>query len=280
MADDRIIILGGGGMLGSDLAAACRRHRLVADVFDLPDFDITNDRQLAEAVEGTKTVINCAAYTDVDKAESEAGLAYKVNAEAVGRLGQLAKGNDIWVLHISTDFVFDGSGARAYTETDNPNPINEYGRSKLAGEQLLVESRCRHCIMRIEWTYGLGGNNFVTKLISLAKQGKRLRVVDDQIGAPTATTEVAEAICTLVRKKCEGLLHFANGGYVSRFEVAKFIFDKLNITVDLSRCKSSDYQTAAQRPLNSRFDCSKIEALLGKPIKPWQEPLERFLRQL
>ena len=280
MADDRIVILGGGGMLGCDLAAACRRHRLVADVFDLPDFDITNDRQLAEAVEGTKTVINCAAYTDVDRAESEAELAYKVNAEAVGRLGTLAKGNDIWVLHISTDFVFDGSGARAYTETDNPNPINEYGRSKLAGEQLLVESRCRHCIMRIEWTYGLGGNNFVTKLISLAKQGKRLRVVDDQIGAPTATTEVAEAICTLVRKKGEGLLHFANGGYVSRFEVAKFIFDKLNITVDLSRCKSSDYQTAAQRPLNSRFDCSKIEALLDKPIKPWQEPLERFLRQL
>jgi len=280
MADDRIIILGGGGMLGSDLAAACRRHRLDTDVFDLPGFDITNDRQLAKAVEGTKTVINCAAYTDVDKAESETELAYKVNSEAVGRLGRLAQMCGIWVLHISTDFVFDGSSELPYTETDKPNPINEYGRSKLAGEQLLVESRCRHCIMRIEWTYGLGGNNFVTKLISLAKQDKRLRVVDDQIGAPTATTEVAEVICTLVRKKPEGLFHFANAGYVSRFDMAKFIFEKLNITVDLSRCKSSDYKMAAKRPLNSRFDCSKIEALLDKPIKPWQEPLERFLRQL
>ena len=280
MADDRIVILGGGGMLGSDLAAACRRHRLGADVFDLPDFDITNNRQLAKAVEGTKTVINCAAYTNVDKAESESKLAYKVNAEAVGRLATLAKREGIWVLHISSDFVFDGNCDRPYTETDRPNPINEYGRSKLAGEQLLVESRCRHCIMRTEWTYGQGGNNFVTKLISLAKQGKSLRVVDDQIGAPTATTEVAETICTLVRKRGEGLLHFANAGYVSRFEIAKFVFDKLNITVDLSRCKSSDYKTAAKRPLNSRLDCSKIKTLLDKPIKPWQQPLEEFLRQL
>ena len=280
MADDRIVILGAAGMLGSDLSAACQRHQLDAKGFDLPDFDITSDRQLAEALEGAKTVINCAAYTNVDKAESEPGLAYKVNAEAAGRLGQLAKKADMWVMHISTDFVFDGRGAKPYTETDKPNPINEYGRSKLAGEQLLIESRCRHCIMRIEWTYGLGGNNFVTRLVSLAQQGKKLRVVDDQIGAPTATTEVAEVICTLVRKRPEGLFHFANAGYVSRVEMAKFIFDKLNITVDLSRCKSGDYKAPAKRPLNSRFDCSKIKTLLDEPIKPWQEPLERFLRQL
>ena len=225
-------------------------------------------------------MVNCAAYTDVDGAESEHDLAYAVNAAAVGRLGNIARNTGKWVLHISTDFVFDGKSDRPYVETDTPNPINTYGASKLAGEQFLVESGCRHCIMRLEWTYGLGGNNFVTKLIKRAKANKKLKVVDDQIGSPTATTEVAKVICKLLQKKPEGLFHFASAGYVSRFEMAKFVFDKLGMSVDLSSCKSANLPSAAARPLNSRFDCSKIKALLDEPIKPWQEPLERFLRQL
>jgi len=267
-------------MLGSDLALACRQQGFDTAVLDLPDFDITNAAHLRQAVCNAQMIVNCAAYTDVEKAESEYGLAYKVNAEAVGKLGLIAKDGGIWVLHISTDFVFDGKSDRPYVETDTPNPINTYGKSKLAGEQLLVESGCRHCIMRIEWTYGLGGNNFVTKLIKRAKADRDLKVVDDQIGSPTATTEVAKVICALMPNMPEGLFHFASAGYVSRFEMAKFIFDKLNMSVNLSSCKTSDYKTAAKRPLNSRFDCSKIKALLNEPIEPWQVPLERFLRRL
>ncbi len=278
--DIRIAILGGRGMLGTDLTKICRRQGLNVEVFDLPEFDITNSQQLKEALSTTKTIVNCASYTDVDGAENEAEKAYQVNAEAVGRLGALVKAANAWLLHISTDFVFDGRSERPYVETDLPNPINEYGKTKLAGEQLLGHSGCRHCIMRIEWTYGAAGNNFVTKLIKRAKTDKELKVVDDQIGSPTATTEAAKVICELLRIKPTGLFHFASAGYVSRYEMAKFIFDKLSMDVTLSSCKTSDWKTGADRPLNSRFDCSKIQALLDEPVEPWQGPLERFLRQL
>ncbi len=280
MAEDTVAILGGKGMLGTDLARECTKQGIHFEVFDLPEFDITNERHLGKAIRDAKAIINCAAYTDVEKAESETNPAYQVNAVAVGRLGALARQASIWVLHISTDFVFDGKSGRPYLETDLPNPINAYGRSKLAGEQLLVESRCRWCIMRLEWTYGCHGNNFVTKLLKKTETDKQLKVVDDQVGSPTATTEVAKVICRLLRKKPEGLFHFASAGYVSRFEMAKFIFDKLNMPVDLSGCKTSDYVSAAVRPLNSRFDCSKIKASLSEPIEPWQGPLESFLREL
>jgi len=280
MAKQSVAILGGRGMLGSDLALACEEQGIKSKVFDLPEFDITNSQQLKEAVASAEAVVNCAAYTNVDGAESEYDLAYAVNATAVGQLGNITRSNGKWVLHVSTDFVFDGKSDRAYIETDTPNAINKYGESKLAGEQLLVESRCHHCIIRIEWTYGLGGDNFVTKLIKRAETGKKLKVVDDQIGSPTATTEVAKVICALLPNMPEGLFHFASAGYVSRFEMAKFVLDKLDMSVDLSSCKTGDFASAAVRPLNSRFDCSKIKALLDEPIKPWQVPLEHFLRQL
>ncbi len=260
--DTRIAILGGRGMLGADLARICRQEDFDVTVFDLPEFDITNSQQLKEALDTAKTIVNCAAYTNVDGAESEAELAYQVNSEAVGRLGALVKDADAWLLHVSTDFVFDGRSDRPYVETDPPNPINEYGKTKLAGEQLLGHSGCHHCIIRIEWTYGAAGNNFVTKLIKRAKTDKTLKVVDDQIGSPTATTEVAKVICELLRIKPKGVFHFASAGYVSRYEMAKFMFDNLSIDVTLLACKTSDYVSAAVRPLNSRFDCSKIEALL------------------
>lgn len=280
MAEERIVILGGRGMLGSDLAALCQQHYDDVAVYDLPDFDITDQEQLRQCIKGATTVINCAAYTNVDKAESEPELVHKVNAEAVGRLGTLAKDAGIWVLHISTDFVFDGQLDKPYVETDQPNPISSYGRSKLAGEQLLVESGCSNCIMRAEWTYGTNGNNFVQKLIQRARTDGRLKVVDDQIGSPTATTEVAKAICKLMPKRPEGFYHFAADGYVSRYDMARFILDKLAMDVELTACKTSDFISPAARPLNSRFDCSKISGLLDKPIESWQGPLEHFLRKL
>jgi len=278
--DTRIAILGGRGMLGTDLARLCEQQGFDVKVFDLPEFDIRNPQHLKQAVAAADTIINCAAYTNVEGAESEAELAYQVNAEAVGRLGAIVKDAGKWLLHVSTDFVFDGRLSMPYVETDLPNPINEYGKSKLAGEKLLAESGCRHCIIRLEWTYGFADSNFVTKVIKLAKADKTLKVVDDQVGSPTATTEVAGVICKLLSKKPEGTFHFASVGYVSRYEMAKFIFDKLSFDVNLLPCKTGDFVTAAERPLNSRFDCSKIKALLGEPIEPWQMPLERFLRGL
>ncbi len=278
--DTKIAILGGKGMLGTDLACICEQHRFNIKVFDLPEFDITNLQQLKEALNAAQTIVNCAAYTNVDGAGKEAEEAYQVNAEAVGRLGELVKEANAWLLHISTDFVFDGRLDRPYVETDTPNPINEYGKTKLAGEQLLGQSGCRHCILRLEWTYGTAGNNFVKKLIQRAGTNKTLKVVDDQIGSPTATIEVAKIICKLLQTKPAGIFHFASSGYVSRYEMAKFIVDKLQLDVELGPCKTHDFESPAVRPLNSRFDCTKIKALLDEPIEPWQVPLERFLGQI
>ena len=206
-------------------------------------------------------------------------MAYKINAQAVGALGELAKKTQKWVLHISTDFVFDGRLSGAYLETDQPNPINAYGRTKLAGEQFLAQSGCSHCIIRVQWTYGRAGTNFVAKLIARAQRDKDIKVVDDQRGSPTATVEVAKAIYRLLPQRPQGLFHFAAAGCVSRFEMAKFIFENLNMPVNLIGCKTSDFPSPAARPLNSCFNCGKIQALLDEPIAPWQIPLKQFLSQ-
>jgi dTDP-4-dehydrorhamnose reductase len=275
-----VAILGSKGMLGTDLVAACAKSGFNVRGYDLPEFNITDTEHLRGVIETADVVINCAAYTDVDGAETHAALAHRVNARAVGDLGDLAARHGKWVLHFSTDFVFDGTLERPYKETDTPNPINEYGRSKLAGEESLARSGCPHCLLRLEWTYGLHGNNFVTKTIERAVMGQPLVVVEDQIGSPTPTTLVAGAVRELLMQKPEGTFHLASAGYVSRFGMTQFVFDRLALDVELSPCCSSEYLTPASRPLNSRFDCRKIQALLKDPIEPWQQGLERFLRQL
>jgi len=267
-------------MLGMDVAAACTRQGCEVRICDLPEFDVTNEDHLRQAVRAADAVINCAAYTNVDGAESHSELAHRVNGEAVGRLGALARESGKWVLHFSTDFVFDGTLDRPYVETDRPNPISEYGKSKLAGEVRLRESSCSHCLLRLEWTYGRHGRSFITKLLERAQASRVLRVVSDQVGAPTATTEVAQAVGDLLRQRAEGLFHFAGAGYASRYDVAAFIVDHLRLGVELQPCHTGEYPAAAARPLNSRFDCRKIQPLLSAAIAPWQQPLERYLREL
>lgn len=275
-----VAILGGRGMLGTDLAEECSRRGIGFVVYDLPEFNITDAMALKRAVEQHEAVINCAAYTNVDGAESEEQLARAVNAEAVGKLGELAAARDRYVLHISTDFVFDGRLDRPYRETDSPNPISAYGRTKLAGEQMLRQSGCRHCILRVQWTYGMAGDNFVKKILARAARGGPLRVVDDQYGSPTATTEAAKAICGLLVKRAEGVYHYAASGYASRFDVAMFIVQKRGLKVELQPCKTSDFPSPARRPLNSRFDCARIQAALGHTPEQWQGPLGRFVEAL
>ena len=280
MGKDVVALLGGRGMLGTVVAEACARRGCEVLVYDLPEFDVTSEDHLRQAVDAADIIINCAAYTNVDGAESNAELAHRVNGAAVGRLGRLARASGKWVLHFSTDFVFDGRLDRPYTENDQPNPINEYGKSKLAGETLVRESGCPCCIVRLEWTYGSHGRNFVTKLVERARTTKSLNVVSDQVGSPTATIEVAKVVCDLVERRPQGLFHFAGAGYVSRYDMAAFVFRRIGLDVELRPCRTSDYPAPAARPLNSRFDCSRIQPLLTEPIAPWREPLERFLREL
>jgi len=255
----------------------------VPTTYDLPELDLRNNRHLKMALQEADAVVNCAAYTNVDGAESDAAAAFSINADAVATLGRLAAGRKVPVLHISTDFVFDGKGERPYNEEDPVGPLGVYGASKLKGEQLLAESGCRFCIVRVQWTYGAAGNNFIRKILERGQSGQALKVVDDQIGAPTSTQEAALALTELLLRPKgmpQVLFHFAAGGYASRFEVARFVIGKKGLGADVIPCKSQEFATPARRPLNSRFDCRKIAEFLAEPIKPWQVPLEHYLEHV
>lgn len=283
MKDRRqISILGSKGMLGTDLMACCREKNLNVQGYDLPEFDITDAPSLKKIVSASSCIVNCAAYTNVDRAEQEEPLAAQINGHSVGVLARLAGGADIPVVHISTDFVFDGMQDRPYLETDLPNPINAYGRSKLDGEKQLAAAGCRYCILRVEWTYGRAGVNFVKKILEAAQTRPVLKVVDDQIGSPTAVKEIAAVIGQILERKefPEGIFHLAAAGYTSRYEMARFIGRIKGIHTPIEPCKTADFPSPAKRPLNSRFNCSKIETLLGKKMKSWQESLTEFLEQL
>jgi dTDP-4-dehydrorhamnose reductase len=279
----QVAVFGGRGMLGTDLFEILMGRGLVPTTYDLPELDLRNAGHLEMALLEADAVVNCAAYTNVDGAESNAETAYSVNADAVGTLGRLAAGRNVPVLHISTDFVFDGKGDRPYKEDDPVGPLGVYGASKLKGEQLLAESGCHYCTVRVQWTYGTSGNNFIKKILERGRNGRPLKVVDDQIGAPTSTREVALALTDLLLRPegmPQGLFHFAAAGYASRFEVARFVIENKGLDVEVTPCKSNEFATPARRPLNSRFDCRKISEFLAEPIKPWQVPLEYYLEHL
>ena len=277
-----IALLGGKGMLGSDLVQVAQKRGLAVHVYDLPEFDITDEHHVPEAVSRAEVVVNCAAYTNVEKAESQPELADAVNGYAVGRLGRIAKMHNVPILHISTDFVFDGTKSGPYTETDAVNPVSAYGRSKRLGETQLAESGCDYCILRVQWTYGKNGVNFITKIINAAQTRDWLSVVDDQVGSPTHTRHAAEAICDCLalNEFPKGIFHFASSGYVSRYDMTVYLFDRLGIKTPVKACKTADFQTAAQRPLNSRFSCEKIQRLLNRPIPTWQAMLNSYLETL
>lgn len=266
-------------MLGTELTDCLTRNNLRVNGFDLPELDITNPAALEEALADADAIVNCAAYTNVDGAEADPGLAQAVNADAVGQLGHLAARNGQYVVHIGTDFVYDGAQEGSYTEGDQTIPINTYGRSKLEGEQLLRASGCRHCVLRLQWTYGRAGPNFIDKVLERARNGAELCVVDDQFGAPTWTREAASVIATAVTTRLEGLYLYAAAGYASRFEIAAFALSAAGMTNKLTACRTSDFVAPATRPLNSRFDCAAIDAVLGVPRRDWRAPLREYLAE-
>ena len=270
-------ITGGKGMLGSDVGVLAKKQGYDVRIFDLPEFDISNREDIEKIVSESDVIINCAAYTAVDKAESESDICRRVNADAVGMLGEIAKLADRYVIHISTDFVFGDKGDKPLTENAETNPLGVYGVTKLEGEQLLQHSGCRNSIIRIQWTYGQHGDHFVSKIAELAEKLDVLKVVDDQFGAPTPTTSVARALMCFVDNEIEGLYHFSAGGYASRYDVAEVILNKLNLNTSLTACSSDAFTAPAKRPLNSRFNCSKIDKVLDFERPEWRKTLEDFL---
>ena len=264
-------------MLGRDLANLALKNGFKTNIYDIPEFDITCTDNLQRIVDESDIVVNCAAYTAVDQAEAESEKCHDINARAVGDLGRIAKDADKYIIHISTDFVFGDNGQNPLNEESETKPLSVYGASKLEGERLLFASGCKHSIIRIEWTYGKHGAHFISKIIELAEKLDSLKVVEDQFGAPTPTESVAKAIFCCLLKESEGVFHFAAKGYASRFDVAGFIFERLKLDKPLNPCSSNEFSAPAERPLNSRFDCSKIDKILDFERPDWKDALSIFL---
>ncbi|MBN2641524.1 MAG: dTDP-4-dehydrorhamnose reductase [Victivallales bacterium] len=273
----RSVAVLGNGMLGTEFAKMAREQGLEVKVFAYPDWDVTCETDVALAVDSADCIVNCTAYTAVDKAESEPELCAAVNATALLSLGKAAAAKNKYLLHISTDFVFGDYGSKPLSETDAPNPLNVYGATKLKGEELLLSTGCRCAIIRVQWTYGQHGTNFVFKIIELARKLNALKVVDDQIGSPTSTHSISRAIMCFIRKNVEGVYHFATEGYASRYDIAMMIVRKLHIDIPVSPCATTEFKTPAARPLNSRFDCSKIDKVLDFKRPSWEADMEAFL---
>jgi dTDP-4-dehydrorhamnose reductase len=236
-----------------------------------------------------KLIVNAAAYTAVDKAESEAQLAQRINADALAELGRLASADGVPVLHYSTDFVFDGNAKRPYREDDAPGPLNVYGETKLAGEQALAASGAAHLVFRTAWVYGGRGSNFMLTMQRLAAEREELRVVDDQVGSPTWSRMLAEATAQIAGRLLSGALdaaevsgtyHMTAGGSTSWYGFARAILDAGDAKCRLTPIPSAGYPTPARRPAYSVLDNGKLQQRFGIRLPNWQDSLEQCLQGL
>jgi dTDP-4-dehydrorhamnose reductase len=248
---------------------------------DQDTLDLADSEAIRRAVREIKpeVVVNAAAYTAVDKAESEHELAMKVNGVAPGVLADEAKRRGAMLVHYSTDYVFDGEKPSAYVETDTPNPINAYGRTKLEGERRVAATAGRHLILRTSWVYAPHGNNFFLTIARKVQAGEDLRVVDDQRGVPTEARFLAEMTTDLLRDGVEGMLHVVPSGATTWHGLASAIAKRLGSRKPVRAIASTEYPTPARRPRNSVLDCAKLAAIAGGLPPQWEALLERCTAQ-
>lgn len=285
----KLLLFGSSGQLGHDLRI--RAEALHFDFFASVqnELDITNKDQVFNLVRTIKpsVIVNAAAYTNVDLAETEKDACFAVNRDAVGLISEAAKEVGAKLAHISTDYVFDGTSSRALTEKDPTNPLNVYGHSKLAGENLALEILGdRALILRTAWLHGSRGKNFIQTMLRLFKEQPSIKVVNDQWGSPTWTGWLAEAILDLVRMECGGVMHAVGGGVASWLEVAQFILDSVNenleqeFDVQILPQTTEECARPASRPRYSVLDTSLITKTLGREPQPWRDGIKSHLREL
>jgi len=289
----RLLVLGGSGQLGTQLRTLALPPDVNLIAPDRSAVDIGDAAALARliAAEPWGAVINAAGYTNVDRAESEEGLAFAINAEAAATIGSETGNRGIPVISISTDYVFDGGKGAPYVETDAAAPLNAYGRSKLAGERRVAAANPRHVILRTAWLYSPHGKNFVRTILRLAQEQERLTVVDDQLGCPTSARDLAQA-CLDIALACAaepdrapyGLYHFAGAGAATRFEFACAIIEaaagQLRRVPQMAPIATAQRPSPAPRPADSRLDCTAIRTAFGLAPRPWRRALAETVDRL
>ena len=281
----RILVTGSNGQLGSEMVALQPQetHHQWFNL-DINELDITDKNAVEQFVVNNKIdgIINCAAYTNVDKAEEDVALCYKVNRDAPQYLAQAIEKVGGFIIHISTDYVFDGTNNIPYTEQDKPNPVTIYGKSKIEGEQYVCESCKQHIIIRTAWVYSSYGKNFVKTMIKLGEEKPSLGVIFDQIGSPTYARDLAKAIITIVNQGIKpGIYNFSNEGVISWYDFTKHIHQLANITsCKVAPIHTADYPTLAQRPHFSVLDKTKIKNTYNLEIPYWRDSLEECIQLL
>jgi dTDP-4-dehydrorhamnose reductase len=296
MRNSRILIFGRIGQVGWEL-----RHKLAClgqvSTVEYPEVDFTNPDSIRSAVRAVEpaVIVNAAAYTAVDKAESELQLATAINATGPGVLAEEAKRLGGLLVHYSTDYVFDGSKLTPWVETDAPNPLSAYGRTKLAGDQAIQASGCDHLIFRTSWVYGARGNNFLLTMLRLGKERAELRIVDDQIGSPTSSECIAQATSDVLAQVLSpggaglqgrsGIYNLTSSGETSWFGFTKAILTEAAARFgsplpNLVPILTADYPTPAKRPANSRLSCQRLEQTFGVTLPHWEHALSLVLDTL
>lgn len=293
----KILLLGKNGQLGWELQ---RSLALLGEVIALDRLnrsglcgDLTNLNGLRTTIATLQpdVIVNAAAYTAVDKAESEPELAQLINIQAPKVLAQEASKIGAWLVHYSTDYVFDGSDNEPWNESDEPEPLNQYGKSKLAGEQAIQDSECKYLIFRTSWVYGSKGNNFAKTMLRLATDRKTLDVIDDQVGAPTSAALLADCTAHALRQAVNdsnvaGLYHLAASGQTTWYNYAKFVIEQVQSSgrelavTEINPISTSEYPTPAKRPHNSKLNTDKFCTTFGLTLPEWQQGVNRMLDEI
>ena len=290
----RILITGGAGQLGWELRRTLAIFgEVVAPPRDI--LDLASAESIVAAVRGIRPglIVNAAAYTAVDKAESESALAMKINGDAPRILAEEAALRNAALIHYSTDYVFDGRKAEPYREEDETAPINTYGQTKLAGEQGVMAAKAAHLVFRTSWVYGSRGSNFLLTMLRLAKERKELKVVDDQVGAPTSARLIAEATAVAIAasfangvldldhfRQTGGLYHLTAAGRTTWYGFAQAILRKREGVAKVLPIPTSGYPTPARRPLNSLLDNGKLQKQFGFSLPDWKVGLQLCMEEL
>ena len=285
MSRPTILVTGGNGQVGNELRVRARDFKKFNLLFiDREEVDLADSQAFNDFVEGKRFeyIINCAAYTAVDQAESDESYARLINAEVPAMLSNYCKENHTRFIHISTDYVFDGNNNRPLKETDSTNPISVYGKTKLEGEQAVMNTLQSSYVIRTSWLYSSFGKNFVKTMLKLATHKERLEVISDQIGTPTNGSDLANAILSIVDQiekgnDNPGIYHYSNEGVTSWYDFAKVIFRLSKVKCEVMPIPSSQFVTAARRPVNSLLDKTKIKNQFNLTIPHWIDSLEKTI---
>lgn len=278
----KILVTGVKGQLGYDVVKELEKRGIEAVGVDIEEMDITDASSVDKVIKevGPDAVIHCAAYTAVDAAEENEELCRKVNADGPKNIAKVCKELDIKMVYISTDYVFDGKGTRAWEPEDTCGPVSVYGQTKYEGELAVKETLDKYFIVRIAWVFGINGKNFVKTMLGLAEKYDSLRVVNDQYGSPTYTYDLARLLVDMVLTEKYGIYHATNEGICSWYDFACAIFKEAGIDMKVVPVTSEEYGAKANRPLNSRMSKEKLTENGFEKLPTWQDALHRYIREL